>query len=134
MPASSASASSEERLRKFLTPGAVSTLVDVGEKIGAGGFSVVRQGKLKSNGEAVAVKVILPSQYATTAQRLAALQRLLFDVFHESAEQFREYCLQVLLFCGFCLCFCVCTGGPAQWFTPRPCPPNRTTAAPALSS
>jgi hypothetical protein len=77
MPASSASASSEERLRKFLTPGAVSTLVDVGEKIGAGGFSVVRQGKLKSTGEAVAVKVILPSQYATTAQRLAALHEVM---------------------------------------------------------
>jgi serine/threonine protein kinase len=64
----------ESRLRATcLTPGSVTDLVDVGEKIGTGGFSVVRAGTVRATGERVAVKVILPSHYSTGPQRMAAL-------------------------------------------------------------
>ena len=64
----------ESRLRATcLTPGSVTDLVDVGEKIGTGGFSVVRAGTVRATGERVAIKVILPSHYSTGPQRMAAL-------------------------------------------------------------
>ena len=68
----------EARLRAtMLSPGSVTDTVDVAEKIGVGGFSVVRAGVLRATGARVAIKVIIPTHYSTGPQRLAALHEVM---------------------------------------------------------
>jgi serine/threonine protein kinase len=66
----------EKSLRSNLSTATVHSVVEIGAKIGAGGFGVVRAGKLKSTGEPVAIKQILPQHYHTRESKLAALREV----------------------------------------------------------
>ncbi len=60
-----------------LSARSITEICDVGDKLGQGGFAIVRNGRMKASGERVAVKVILPKAYTTLQQRLAALHEVL---------------------------------------------------------
>jgi len=66
----------EKSLRLNLSTQAVSSVVEIGPKIGAGGFGIVRSGKLKASGEKVAIKQILPQHYHTRESKLSALREV----------------------------------------------------------
>jgi len=64
-------------MKECLTPGAITDVCEVGDKLGQGGFAIVRIGRVKSSGAPVAIKVILPKVYMTPSQRLAALHEVM---------------------------------------------------------